>query len=383
MYVQYETLRIRFPWISAKDFFAKLTYAICSMENQDRATKNFSILMQSRLWNTQINPFAPLAFKDNSEKHVPAWEEINPSAAVLQAQAIATADKKQVQSIEEKMENRVILPHLPASKAAKVGIATASKASGIIGSRNVSTTMSSLDINAKHAFEAGTKSVISRRQRDGIIPRKLDEDWKFIQSIAQRKNSGSESEFDDLQPEVFILEFHCFEDFMCFLLCAKFVFVRVRSFQQSPDRVGVDTGLSAMRKEYHRLLLEEMLKYAEAHGYPASLDEGSSDVADGDWDDGGQVGADGAAAAWSRQAPTSSRGQLRLVRDIERALDGRSSKTRPLTAGLLRRRPPSALVAPKLEGHGGEKMVIVPVALLDGLERTVRGLLAEEDRMGA
>jgi hypothetical protein len=138
-----------------------------------------------------------------------------------------------------------------------------------------------------------------------------------------------------------------------------------------------------MRKEYHRLLLEEILKYAEAHGYPASLDEGSSDVADGDWDDGGQVGADGATAAWSRRAPTSSRGKLRLVRDIERALDGRSSKTQPLTASLLRRRPPSALVAPKLEGHAGEKMVIVPVALLYGLERTVRGLLAEEDRMGA
>jgi hypothetical protein len=178
------------------------------MENQDRATPNFSILMQSRLWNTQINPFAPLAYKGNSEKHVPAWEEINPSAAVLQAQAIARADKKQVQSIEENMENRVILPHLPASKAVKVGIATASKASGIIGSRNISTPLSSLDMNAKHAFEAGTKSVISRRQRDGIIPRKLDEDWKFIQSIAQRKNAGSESEFDDLQPEVFILEFH-------------------------------------------------------------------------------------------------------------------------------------------------------------------------------
>ena len=147
----------------------------------ERPTDN-TVLGESVLWNTQINPFPPLQFENNVESQTsPIWTEVNPATAVAQAEAIVHSDINQPQ--------RNILPHIPASMAVRFAGNTAKYASNIISNHNASADASLVDKVAKHAFEMGTRTVVARRRKDGLIPRALNDEWNFLRERTRRRNT--------------------------------------------------------------------------------------------------------------------------------------------------------------------------------------------------
>ena len=86
---------------------------------------------------------------------------------------------------------RNILPHIPASMAVKFAGNTAEYASTIINNHNLSADASVVDKVAKHAFEMGTRTVVARRQKDGLIPRALNAEWNFLRERTRRRNTDS------------------------------------------------------------------------------------------------------------------------------------------------------------------------------------------------
>ena len=152
-------------------------------------------LDQSKLWNTQINPFSPLKYASSVQINTPSWFGVSPAVATEQAEEFAQADITKRRQSDGPPFAKYILPHIPASLAVQVGGSTAKHVSKNLNSQNSTFILSPLDKVAKHAFELGTRTVISRRQEDGVIPRSLDDDWKYIQAATKRMNSVPQSHF--------------------------------------------------------------------------------------------------------------------------------------------------------------------------------------------
>ena len=170
--------------------FAKLIIFI-QQKSHFRGSFGKSLSQETVLWNTQINPFPPLKFSTDFQEQPPIWTEINPSAAVAQAEAVVNAESDQQDDVHSQIE-RYVLPHIPASTAVKYAGNTAKHASSIIHIHNKSAGLSQLDKVAKHAFEMGTRTVVARRQKDGLIPRNLVDEWNFVREMTRQKNSESQ-----------------------------------------------------------------------------------------------------------------------------------------------------------------------------------------------